>query len=154
MTTATTPTRTATTVGDELALAHEGRMQQVATFLTPALSEEADFWTRWACARFLSDRFRDWFRRECGLLDALGPLVPEEGARGIAAARAALERTTEELVAASLGYIVPTAGALLQEAIDVGVILNALRAAAGADGRPAVSIRSVASSTSTNQRAS
>jgi heavy metal translocating P-type ATPase len=58
------------------------------------------------------------------------------------------------MAAASLGYIAPTAGALLQEAIDVGVILNALRAAAGPVGRSAVSIRSVASSTSTNQSAS
>jgi cation transport ATPase len=30
---------------------------------------------------------------------------------------------------ASLGYIPPIAGAILQEAIDVAVILNALRAA-------------------------
>jgi hypothetical protein len=35
------------------------------------------------------------------------------------------------MAAASLGYVPPTLGALLQEAIDVGVILNALRAAAG-----------------------
>jgi heavy metal translocating P-type ATPase len=35
------------------------------------------------------------------------------------------------MIAASLGYIPPTAGALLQEAIDVAVILNALRAAGG-----------------------
>jgi cation transport ATPase len=34
------------------------------------------------------------------------------------------------MAAASLGYVPPTLGALLQEAIDVGVILNALRAAA------------------------
>jgi hypothetical protein len=100
MTTATIPTiHQATTVGDELALVHEGRMQEVATLLTPALSEEADFYTRWACARFLADRFGGWFRRECALLDALGPLVPEEGARTIAVARAALEQTIEELVA-------------------------------------------------------
>jgi heavy metal translocating P-type ATPase len=33
------------------------------------------------------------------------------------------------MVAASLGYVPPTVGALLQEAIDVAVILNALRAA-------------------------
>jgi heavy metal translocating P-type ATPase len=39
------------------------------------------------------------------------------------------------MVAAALGYIPPTAGALLQEAIDVAVILNALRAAA--PGQPA-----------------
>ncbi len=32
------------------------------------------------------------------------------------------------MVLASLGYIPPIVGALLQEAIDVAVILNALRA--------------------------
>jgi cation transport ATPase len=32
------------------------------------------------------------------------------------------------MVVAALGYIPPTIGALLQEAIDVAVILNALRA--------------------------
>jgi cation transport ATPase len=32
------------------------------------------------------------------------------------------------MVVAALGHIPPTAGALLQEAIDVAVILNALRA--------------------------
>ncbi|MEZ0334262.1 MAG: heavy metal translocating P-type ATPase [Gemmatimonadales bacterium] len=37
------------------------------------------------------------------------------------------------MAAASLGYVPPTLGALLQEAIDVGVILNALRAATGKD---------------------
>jgi heavy metal translocating P-type ATPase len=45
------------------------------------------------------------------------------------------------MVAASLGYIPPTAGALLQEGIDVAVILNALRAAGqggGQEGRQAV----------------
>jgi hypothetical protein len=31
------------------------------------------------------------------------------------------------LGSATLGYVAPAAGALLQEAIDVGVILNALR---------------------------
>ena len=37
------------------------------------------------------------------------------------------------MVVAALGYLPPTAGALVQEAIDVAVILNALRAA-GAEG--------------------
>jgi cation transport ATPase len=32
------------------------------------------------------------------------------------------------MVAAALGYIAPAQGALLQEAIDVAVVLNALRA--------------------------
>ncbi|MBP7551725.1 MAG: HAD-IC family P-type ATPase, partial [Gemmatimonadaceae bacterium] len=35
------------------------------------------------------------------------------------------------MVVAAFGYIPPTAGALIQEAIDVAVILNALRAAQG-----------------------
>jgi P-type E1-E2 ATPase len=35
------------------------------------------------------------------------------------------------MVAAALGYIPPTAGALLQEGVDVAVILNALRAVRG-----------------------
>ncbi len=35
------------------------------------------------------------------------------------------------MIAAALGYIVPVEGALLQEAIDVAVILNALRALTG-----------------------
>jgi hypothetical protein len=34
------------------------------------------------------------------------------------------------MLAASFGYITPVFGALLQEAIDVAVILNALRASA------------------------
>ena len=37
------------------------------------------------------------------------------------------------MVVAALGYLPPTAGALVQEAIDVAVILNALRAAGSAD---------------------
>jgi P-type E1-E2 ATPase len=35
------------------------------------------------------------------------------------------------MVAAALGYLTPVQGALLQEAIDVAVILNALRAVGG-----------------------
>ena len=40
------------------------------------------------------------------------------------------------MVAASLGYVPPTVGALLQEAIDVAVILNALRATFDGERRP------------------
>jgi cation transport ATPase len=35
------------------------------------------------------------------------------------------------MIAAAFGYIAPVEGALLQEAIDVAVILNALRALRG-----------------------
>ena len=99
MTAMTLTIRTTPTVGNVLGIVHEGWMQQVATFLAPALSDEADFWSRWAGARFLSDQFGDHFREECALLDALGPLVPEAAARTLAAARAGLEQTVEELVA-------------------------------------------------------
>ena len=37
------------------------------------------------------------------------------------------------MIAATLGYIPPVAGALLQEGIDVAVILNALRASFNGD---------------------
>jgi hypothetical protein len=35
------------------------------------------------------------------------------------------------MVAAGMGYVAPVTGALLQEALDVAVILNALRASRG-----------------------
>lgn len=100
MTRMTLTISTAPTVGNVLGIVHEGWMQQISTFLVPALSEEADFWSRWAGSRFLSDEFDDRFRTECALLDALGPLATDEAARTLATARAALERTFEELVAA------------------------------------------------------
>lgn len=98
MTTMSPMVRTATTVGDVLGRVHETWMEQVTTFLTPALNDEADFWARWSVARFLSDQFRDWFRLERALLDALGPLVPDEASRTLATVRAGLEHTVEELV--------------------------------------------------------
>jgi hypothetical protein len=49
------------------------------------------------------------------------------------------------MVFAAAGHIPPTVGALLQEAVDVAVILNALRAAGGrafaAAGSPAPIVR-------------
>ena len=42
-----------------------------------------------------------------------------------------LFRSTLGMVAAAFGYLTPLAGALIQEAIDVAVILNALRALGG-----------------------
>jgi hypothetical protein len=40
------------------------------------------------------------------------------------------------MIAAALGYLTPVQGALLQEAIDVAVILNALRALRISSDRP------------------
>jgi heavy metal translocating P-type ATPase len=46
------------------------------------------------------------------------------------------------MVVAALGYLAPTIGALLQEAIDVAVILNALRASQPARTRPRLEVAS------------
>ena len=98
MTTMSPTVRTVTTVGDMLGTVHEVWMEQVATFLVPALREEADFWSRWAVVRFLSDQFCDRFRLECALVEALDSLLPNGVGRKLAAARTELEHTVEELM--------------------------------------------------------
>ena len=100
MTTISLPRRTVPSVGSALAVIHEGWMRQVVTFLGPALNEDADFWSRWAGARFLTDQFGDRFRVECAFVDALGRLLAPETVRCLAAARQAVERTGREMVAA------------------------------------------------------
>ena len=100
MTTMSPTVRTAATVGDVLATVHETWMEQVATNLAPALSEEADFWSRWTVVRFLSDQFRDRFRLECALLDGLDPLLPVEVTGTLGSARAGLEHTLADLMIA------------------------------------------------------
>ncbi|MFN0097543.1 MAG: heavy metal translocating P-type ATPase [Gemmatimonadaceae bacterium] len=63
------------------------------------------------------------------------------GQRAVSIARqsivAGLVLSGAAMVVAAAGFIPPTAGALIQEAIDVAVILNALRAAQGPHGVPA-----------------
>ncbi|HVK00802.1 MAG TPA: hypothetical protein VM365_08040 [Gemmatimonadales bacterium] len=98
MTTMSPTVRTATTVGDVLATVHETWMEQVATNLAPALSDEADFWSRWAVVRFLSDQFGDRFHLECALLDELDPLLPVQVTGTLASARAGLEHTMADLM--------------------------------------------------------
>ncbi len=93
-------TRAGTTLAGVLATVHERWMEEIADFLAPALSENADFWTRWAGARFLDDQFGDRFRLECALLDALAHLLPQDAAAAIATARTNVERTVGELTAA------------------------------------------------------
>ena len=97
MTTMSPTVRNATTVGDVLATVHETWMEQVATNLAPALSDEADFWSRWAVVRFLSDQFGDRFHLECALLDELDPLLPVQVTGTLASARAGLEHTMADL---------------------------------------------------------
>jgi hypothetical protein len=98
MTTISPTVRTAATVGEVLGAVHEVWMEQVATFVTPALNEDADFWTRWSVARFLGDQFRDRFRLESALLDSLGALVPLQTIQTLDEIGTRLERTMEELV--------------------------------------------------------
>ncbi|MEO8756650.1 MAG: heavy metal translocating P-type ATPase [Devosia sp.] len=68
------------------------------------------------------------------LVDQIGPLakaiVIAKRARGIAlqSVFAGLGLSVAAMIAAAFGYLSPVEGALLQEAIDVAVILNALRA--------------------------
>jgi cation transport ATPase len=68
------------------------------------------------------------------LVDHLDRLLPgieiAQGARRIAleSVAAGIGLSVLAMIAAAFGYLTPVQGALLQEAIDVAVILNALRA--------------------------
>jgi cation transport ATPase len=68
------------------------------------------------------------------LVDEIGPLAKAiaiaKRTRGIAlqSVYAGLGLSLAGMVFAAFGYLTPVQGALLQEAIDVAVILNALRA--------------------------
>jgi len=68
------------------------------------------------------------------LVDHLNRLLPgveiAQGARRIAleSVVAGIGLSVLGMIAAAFGYLTPVQGALLQEAIDVAVILNALRA--------------------------
>ena len=75
MTTMSPPVRTDASVGDVLGIVHEEWMEQVTSFLAPALSEEADFWSRWSVARFLNDHGSSHdvdYGRDPGVTDARG----------------------------------------------------------------------------------
>jgi hypothetical protein len=98
MTTMTRTRRAAPTLGAVLETIHERWMGEVANSLAPALSENADFWTRWSAARFLRDQFAGRFQLECALVDALGRFVPRDTAAALAAIRVDLERTAEALI--------------------------------------------------------
>ncbi|MCL5778363.1 heavy metal translocating P-type ATPase [Limibaculum sp. FT325] len=76
------------------------------------------------------------------LVDRLDRILPgieiARGARAIAmqSVMAGIGLSLAGMIAAALGHITPVQGALLQEAIDVAVILNALRALRIGPGRP------------------
>jgi hypothetical protein len=54
---------------------HNTWVEETRRFLDPAIEPGADFWTRWAAVRYLSDDFRDRYRRERALVDELGPFL-------------------------------------------------------------------------------
>ena len=90
------------TVGALLAAGHEDWMREVADRLSPVLGETADFWSRWALARYLDDRFADRFRVERRLVTALGARMAPGTAEGLAAAAAGVERAVEALIEAGI----------------------------------------------------
>jgi hypothetical protein len=100
MTTTTVAPNAALRVGAVLSIMHRGWMRQVSSFVTPATDPRADLWSRWGAARFVGDEFRGRFRLECAFAVALKGLVAPDAAARLAAAREALERTGEELMAA------------------------------------------------------
>jgi hypothetical protein len=59
---------------------HEAWVRDARRFLEPALEPGADFWTRWAAIRYLSDDFREQYRLERALVDELRPFVPPDTA--------------------------------------------------------------------------
>jgi hypothetical protein len=63
---------------------HAAWVEDVRRFLEPTLEPEADFWTRWAAVRYLADDFRERYRRERELIDALRPLLEPETAGHLA----------------------------------------------------------------------
>ena len=52
---------------------HNTWVEETHRFLDPAAEPGADFWTRWAAVRYLSDDFRDRYRLERAQLAELRP---------------------------------------------------------------------------------
>jgi hypothetical protein len=75
-----TPATTSVPRGEErldavLRPIHNTWVEETRRFLDPAIEPGADFWTRWAAVRYLSDDFRDRYRRERALVDELRPFL-------------------------------------------------------------------------------
>ena len=73
-----TPATTSPPHGEEpldavLQSIHNAWVGETRRFLDPAIEPGADFWTRWAAVRYLSDDFRNRYRRERALVDELRP---------------------------------------------------------------------------------
>ena len=113
MTSMTLAAHSARTVGSVLAIIHEGWIKEVSSFLAPAMEPHADLWSQWEAARFLDDQFGGRFRLECALADALDDVVSPDVAARLTATREAIERTSEDLVAAGRRHDSPTLTGIL-----------------------------------------
>ena len=63
---------------------HDAWVREARSFLEPAMMPAADFWTRWAVARYLDDEFRDRYDLERGLLAELRPFIAPATAERVA----------------------------------------------------------------------
>jgi hypothetical protein len=57
---------------------HTAWVEEAHRLLEPALESDADFWTRWAAVRYISEDFQDQYSRERALLDELQPFLRPE----------------------------------------------------------------------------
>ena len=65
-------------LGAELPGFHRLWITEARRFLAPALESGADFWTRWAAVRYLSDDFRERHAMELVLMHRLRPVLAED----------------------------------------------------------------------------
>ena len=113
MTSMTSAKPTARSVGEVLAIIHEGWMKHVSSSVLPATDRHSDFWSRWGAVRFLGDQFGDRLRLECAFAAVLDGLVSPDAAARLTAAREDIERTSQELMAAGRRRDTPEFTAIL-----------------------------------------
>jgi hypothetical protein len=113
MTSMTSATHAAHSVGSVLATTHEAWIKRMTRSLVPATDLHSDFWSRWGAVRFLADQFGDHFRSESAFAAALELLISPDDAARLGAARKNIERIREELMAAGRRRDTPELTAVL-----------------------------------------
>jgi hypothetical protein len=76
---------------------HRRWMAETLEWLGPTLARDADFWNGWSAVRYINDQFDRQYRRECGLVAAILPLLQPADAFSLCAATVVLERTRRDL---------------------------------------------------------
>jgi len=74
----TTVPNTTSSLGAKLRGFHCLWITEARRFLAPALEPGADFWTRWAAVRYLSDDFQERHAMELVLVHRLRPVLAED----------------------------------------------------------------------------